>query len=207
MSSVVLGGTLYWLLSDVKLHNKNEPTRLDGRQAGAEQRLLSDGQDCNESDDDYEMEWWKQEISAPPAANIQLANPVVPDFTPGRTDPASGWTLVSSKDWSQKAPRAQCGSGYARSRDAAITFIDRKHAALPPQEAGRVPRNTRTRGQQKVTDQNPPLIWTAPIPSDDLAFELATSRSTLTRWRRRACQGALRTSKPRLCPRQFPFTA
>ena len=57
-----------------------------------------------------------------------------------------------------------------------------------------------TRGQRHVTVKQIQTSWTAPIPSDKLVFDLATSRSAMTRWRRRACRCVVRTSKPRLSP-------
>ena len=62
-SSVVLGGSLYCLLSEVRRYDKQ--LRLGGYQSGAEQRRLSDGLYCYESEEDSTLEWWKREISSP----------------------------------------------------------------------------------------------------------------------------------------------
>ena len=156
------------------------------------------------------MEWWKHGSDMSPATNEQPAklgtfSVQVPEEDPGAgwtldEDPEPGWTVVRSrrqpkteKDFVRRPSPAH----DTTDRGKAVNARSRKHQ---PSYAEMTRRNDKCSTQKKPVGQALQPGWKAPVPPDDLIFDLVTN-PRLMRERMNRLHGPRRKPKPRLTPR------
>ena len=150
------------------------------------------------------MEWWKHGSEMTPATNEQPAKLGTLSVQVPEEDPGAGWTLIKSKKQQKtdknahRSPSAGLKMTDPRpDRGRAVNTRIRKHQ---PSYAEMTRRNGKSSTQQRPVRQTSQPGWKAPVPPDDLIFDLVTN-PRLMRERMKRLHGPRRKPKPRLTPR------
>ena len=153
-----------------------------------------------EVDGDYDLEWWKRCSDKSPDGKETTETTETIKVQPPDEDPEPGWTVVRSrrqpkteKDFERRPSPAL----DTTDRGKAVNARSRKHQ---PSYAEMTRRNDKCSTQKKPVGQALQPGWKAPVPPDDLIFDLMTS-PRLMRERMKRLHSPRRKPKPRLTPR------